>query len=158
MPYKFTLRENNLANAAMDVMAYNDQFQDSPMIGCFWYDAENDELFGVGSEFASGREFYYSTDFNTYVKTGQKLHKQIWQKEFHKGKDKRFQGDYTKIPRGRVFEFKDQGFKVFTGSWIKDYPEVELQIVDEFQLPIHNTEFLIDTHWDIGHGWSNDFL
>ena len=59
-------------------------------------------------------------------------------------------------PRGRVFEFKDEGFIVFTGSWINDYPEAKDEIIYEFQLPA-DTKFVQDEHWDLGHGWSNEF-
>ena len=86
------------------------------------------------------------------------MHYTIWQRECNKGKDKRFQTmDYTKYPRGRVFEVKDKGFKVCVGNWIKDYPEVKQLVIDEFQLP-ENTEFVIDRHWDLGRGWSDKEL
>lgn len=61
------------------------------------------------------------------------------------------------VPRGRVFEFQDEGFRVYTGKWINDYPNVKELIIKEFQLPIDKTKFLIDSHWDIGHGWSQEF-
>ena len=50
----------------------------------------------------------------------------------------------------------EHGFKVFTGSWIKKFPECKTLIIDEFQLP-NNVEFIQDEHWDIGHGWSDEF-
>lgn len=61
------------------------------------------------------------------------------------------------MPRGRVFEFKDKGFVVFTSDWINDYPEAKQDIIFEFQLP-GDTKFERDYHWDIGHGWSNGFF
>jgi hypothetical protein len=41
------------------------------------------------------------------------------------------------------------------GDWIKDYPSCKDLILIEFQLPKDNTEFVIDSHWDLGHGWSD---
>lgn len=65
--------------------------------------------------------------------------------------------DYTKYPRGRIFEIKNKGFVVCVGKWINDYPRVKRLVTDEFQLP-ENTEFIIDQHWDLGHGWSDKEL
>ena len=152
------LREDDNTNAAMEVMAYNDQFQGEPNLGCFWYDPEKEELFGVGKSPARDLEWYFSKQFGKEIRTGHALHKNIWNKEQHRGKDNRFNGNFTKKPRGRVFEFKDDGFKVMTGSWINYYPEAKEEIIYEFDLPEDNTEFIIDRHWDLGHGWSDDFL
>lgn len=98
--------------------------------------------------------------FRCEIKTGRMLHKNIWQKEFYKNKDKRFQGDYTLIPIGRVFEFKKdnkESFKVFVGEWINKYTEAKEQIIEEFNLQNQDIEFIIDEHWNIGQGWSGDF-
>ena len=73
-----------------------------------------------------------------------------------RGKDKRFSGDYKQKPRGRVFEFKDDGFKICVGDWIDKYPEAIKEIIDVFNLP-ENTEVIKDEHWNIGHGWSQEF-
>ena len=70
---------------------------------------------------------------------------QIGLKDYDINKDKRFQGDHTLVPRGRVFEFKDKGFIVFTGDWIDDYPQVKHYILDEFNLP-EDTKFEKDIH------------
>lgn len=32
-----------------------------------------------------------------------------------------------------------------------------VEIMLEFQLPEDNTRFAQDEHWDLGHGWSNEF-
>ena len=87
----------------------------------------------------------------------EELHKTIWNKESHRGKDKRFLGDYTLVPRGRVFEFEDQGFKVMVGDWIDKYPEARELIIDEFELPT-DAEFVKDIHWNIGRGWSDEYF
>lgn len=143
-------------NLAIDVMKNNEQYQGEPLVGIFWYDVEQDELFGIKSTPAREVDWYKSKQWDKYVKTESRLHKQVWQKEFFKGKDKRFFGDHTKIPRGRIFEFKNEGFKVFTGSWIEDYPQVKDMILFEFDLP-ESTQFIQDVHWEIGHGWSDEF-
>ena len=147
----------NLANSAIEVMKQSFSVQDDPMVGCFWYDPKANELYGVSATLAQDVPFYSSAQFNAEVKTGRQLHEKIWQKEFYRGKDVRFRGDYTKKPRGRVFEFKDVGFVVFTGEWINQFPEAKQLILDEFQLPQDKTEFRVDSHWDIGHGWSDEF-
>ena len=138
------IREDNLTNSAIDIMLSLD-------------DTNEKELFGVNSEISSHIPFIKSEQFNANVRTGGKLHKNVWKKEYHRGKDSRFKGNYTRIPRGRVFEFENDGFKVYVGDWIDDYPEVKEMIIDEFDLP-QNTEFIKDIHWDIGHGWSEEYL
>ena len=153
----FRIRESQETNAAMDAMLDSFESQGSPCVGPFWYDPENDELFGQSLTLASDRPFFKSLQFGAEVRTGHALHKSIWKKKSMQGKDKRFSGDYTQVPRGRVFEFKGQGFKVFVGSWIDDYPSAKGQIIDEFDLPRDNTEFVKDSHWDLGHGWSEEF-
>ena len=144
------------ARSAMEIMYSNDKYQNDPEVAMFWYDPEEDELFGIKSTLATDLNWYHSNQWNMDIRTDKHLHKNIWQKEYFRGKDKRFQGDHTLMPRGRVFEFKDQGFKVFTGDWIDEYPEVKQMIIDEFNLP-EDTELIKDVHWDIGHGFSDEF-
>lgn len=126
---------NSESSAAMDLMYENDAYQNGPEVAMFWYDPEDDELFGIRSTLAADLNWYHSNQWNEDIRTDKHLHKNIWQKEFFRGKDKRFQGDHTLVPRGRVFEFKDKGFIVFTGDWIDDYPQVKQYILDEFNLP-----------------------
>lgn len=154
----FVLREDDDINAAMELMLHNNQFQGEPYLGCFWYDPDKQETYGVGKSPARNLEWYFSKQFGKEIRTGSALHKDIWRKEQYRGRDNRFNGNFTKKPRGRVFEFKDDGFKVMTGSWINYYPEAKKEIIYEFDLPQDNTEFVIDCHWDLGHGWSDDFL
>ena len=154
LPFKD--RNDEVVNSAMDVMSNNDEFQDEPFVGCFWYDPNKNELYGVGKTMAMDVNYYKSKQWGKNVKTGRLLHQSIWNKQSHRGKDRRFSGDYTIRPRGRVFEFENEGFKVFTGSWINNYPSAKEEILYEFQLP-ENTEFITDEHWDIGHGWSDEF-
>lgn len=155
---KIRLRETAEANSAMELMLSNDSVQDDAYVGCFWYDKNRKELFGVNKTLHTDVPYYYSTQFDRNVRTGRALHKNIWEKEFYRKKDKRFLGNYTLVPRGRVFEFDGIGFIVFCGTWINDNPEAKAEIIDEFQLPEDKTEFVIDPHWNIGHGWSNDYM
>lgn len=149
-----TNTNNPMINGFRDFMKESNKYQDDAMVGLFWYDVENDELFGVNSVIASDINFYDSEFFKAPTKSISKLHYAVWQKECNKGKDKRFQAVYTTVPRGRVFEIQDKGFIVCVGTWIKDYPSAKNLILDEFQLP-NDTEFIIDSHWNIGHGWSD---
>lgn len=98
-----------------------------------------------------------SPQWNKEVRTGRRLPKNVWGKRSQRKKDNRFSGDYTQVPRGRVFEFKNEWFVVFTGKWKDDYPEAKEEIMFEFQLPEDNTRFVQNEHWDLGHGWSNEF-
>lgn len=141
-----------------EVMAANISKQDDSEVGIFWYDVKSQELFGVKSADVEDVPFYKSTLFSgKEVKTCKPLHYKVWEKEYYRGKDKRFTGDYTLVPRGRVFYVKDKGFVVVVGSWITDYPEAKDEILFEFNLP-EDTEFRQDVHWNIGHGWSDKFM
>lgn len=157
--HRLTISESdeNLVGSAYDIMKFNEDYQDDAYVGAFWYDPDHNELYGVKASPAEDIPYYMSKQWEREVRTGRALHKDIWAKEFRRKKDKRFSGNYMLKPRGRVFEFKDQGFVVFTGQWIKDYPDAKKEIIEEFQLPRDNTEFKMDSHWDIGHGWSDEF-
>lgn len=154
---KVKKRDSDEANAAIEVMINSFNEQNDPMVGPFWYDPERKEVYGHIIALAKDRPYYYSPSWKKEVRTGSALHKSIWEREYFRHKDKRFSGDYTLRPRGRVFEFKYEGFKVFVGEWINQYPEAKEEILFEFQLPKEKTEFVIDEHWDIGHGWSQEF-
>ena len=143
--------------AAIELMKFNEQFQDDPLIGIFWYSVHDDELFGVTSSMAEDNAWRPSQQFKAIIRTDKRLHQDIWKKQHFKGKDGRFKGNYMYVPRGRVFEFQSDGFRVYTGKWINDYPQAKELIIEEFQLPKDNTKFYIDSHWDIGHGLSQEF-
>ena len=148
---------NALINGFRELMADNNQYTDDPYVGLFWYDIQNNELFGVYSVLAKDANYFQSDIFNGYARTCRPLHYALWQKGVNKNRDKRYQQNYTEVPRGRVFEVKDRGFVVCVGKWINDYPEAKNEILEEFQLP-DDTEFIIDSHWDLGHGWSDKHL
>lgn len=150
----YKLREDENTNVAMAVMSDSDEKQEEPYIGPFWYDTNKEEVFGNVMTLASDKPFYDMK--GKKAKTGNALHKNIWKKEEKRGKDKRFTGDYKHVPRGRVFEFEDDGFKVYVGNWIEEHPEAKEEIIDVFQLPRDKTEFIKDSHWDLGHGWSEE--
>ena len=141
-------------NEMIEHMKKNFDKQDEPYIGIFWYDSNEDELFGIQKNPAEDMQF----DSNGN-KTIRVLHKDFWRKEYHKSKalkrQTRFVGDYTLTPRGRVWEKQGEGFVVTVGEWIRDYPQAKTLIIIEFNLP-SNTKFLIDCHWNIGSGWSGD--
>lgn len=148
---------SNDVNALKELMNANISHQDDAEVGIFWYDPASNDLFGVKSASVDDVDFYHSNLFDADVKTCRPLHYKVWEKEFYRGKDSRFRGDYTQVPRGRVFYVKDRGFVVITGSWINEFPQVPELIRYEFNLP-QDTEFQIDPHWDLGHGWSDKFM
>lgn len=155
---KFTIKErDDDTKACIELMKFNEQFQDDPEVGIFWYSVHDNELFGVNSMYADETEWRPSQQFKAVIRTSRKLHQDVWKKEYFKGKDSRFKGNYMYVPRGRVFEFKDEGFRVYTGKWINDYPQAKELIMSEFQLPKDNTIFVQDSHWDMGHGLSQEF-
>ena len=129
-----------------------------PQVGIFWYDALNDELFGVSKIDVSNAKANKSG-----LKTVDLLHKTFWRKNQYrdqsKGKDSIYVGDYTQIPRGRVFYNENNNlFEVMVGSWIEKYPGAKEEIIYDFDLPKDKTNFIIDRHWELGHGWSEEFV
>ncbi|MDR0733215.1 MAG: hypothetical protein LBF08_04030 [Dysgonamonadaceae bacterium] len=140
---------------AIYVMSQNLDNQDSPRVGIFWYDARNDDLFGVVSSHAS--EARVSKGFAT-VNT---LHRDYWKKQYNKFKFKSnggevypYIGDYKDTPRGRVFyDVNANRYIVNVGSWINEYPQAKALIIDEFNLEGENYLFETAIHWEIGHGW-----
>lgn len=136
-----------------------------PQVGIFWYDYVRNTLFGVEKD-----------DADKYVEergvgTLHKLHKTYWAKQHHRAVAKGdvdsifyVETNYTQIPRGRVFVRPDGSTFVTVGEWIGGYinkqkvvdaDKLRELIVDEFNLP-DDFEFMIDEHWNIGHGWSGD--
>jgi hypothetical protein len=128
--------------------------KDGPFVGIFWID-EQDELIDVNKIPAASLG---------HALTIQVLHKTIWQKKHHRALYKQEQGvlqdkdriylrDYTQVRRGRIF-YKNGTYTVKVGSWID--PNLKDEIIDEFDLPVKDTIFSIDIHWEIGHGWSSE--
>lgn len=150
--------EDTDVDALKAIMEENISRQDDPELGIFWYDTVKNELFGVRLADLDGTPYRESKMFpGTQIKTPTVLHYRIWEKEFHKNTDSRFKRDYTTVPRGRIFYVENRGFVVVVGDWIDKYPQAKEVIQQEFNLP-DNTEFLKDTHWNIGHGRSDRFI
>ena len=138
-----------------------------PQLGIFWYDAQVGTLFGVEKADAEKMPFINGKA------TINKLHKTYWQKQHHravaKGKtDSVFfqEHNYTMIPRGRVFlDEKTDKFYVCVGHWITedvDGKKIDVErfketLEDEFNLP-EDFDLVVDVHWDLGHGWSEELL
>lgn len=157
------IRESNETNSVIDIMSDDLSNQDLPKVGPFWYDPVEKELYGECPVTADSLSWRKSSQFGSEIRTGMDLHQSIWNRNYQKlihgskSADKRFGiKDYTKAPRGRVFQFKDSGYKIYVGDWIDNYPEAIDIIKQEFNLP-DNTEVVEDEHWDIGHGWSDEF-
>lgn len=163
-PVKITYSNADSHKEMIDVMS---QFFDDgkPQVGIFWLDYAHNSLFGVQKD-----------DAEKYVEergagTLHKLHRTYWHKQHHRAVAKGdtnsifyIENNYTLIPRGRVFVRPDGTPFVAVGHWINgevngrnvvDSQIVRELIADEFNLP-DDFEFVIDEHWDIGHGWSSD--
>jgi len=129
-------------------------FDEKAEVGIFWYHPTDNELFEIHSIPVTS----LGKDEITYPK----LHKTIWTKLHQRTKDRKRQklnydpiylNDYTQVPRGRIF-FKEGEFHVFVGSWITD--DIKQMIIIQFHLQTYPVKFKIDTHWEIGHGWSTE--
>ena len=126
-------------------------------VGIFWYDWINKELFGVNKIDVD----LIQANSNNGMKTYPKLHKQLWRNILRHSNNeemKKYETNYTLVPRGRVFQMKDDSFEVMVGNWIDSYPESKELIINEFNLPIDNTKFVKDSHWNIGSGWSEEHI
>ena len=125
-------------------MRENFNIQNDPMVGIFWYDSIEDELFGITSAIAS--ELSFNSNGKKTVGT---IHESWWnrqqEREKAKGKlSKRFSKEYTLTPRGRIFQIEnDQHFELMCGSWINDHI-VEL-VKEEFNLQNVILKVIVDT-------------
>jgi hypothetical protein len=142
--------------SVMKSMSDNFDAQDEPKVGIFWYDAKTDELFGVTKTEADGMQFNQNG-----LKTVKTLHKTWWQKQKNRIRSKKgeyhsmYEQDYTHIPRGRIFQRADGVFQMMCGSWINEH--IEDLVKDEFDLQTVPFERTIDEHWEIDHGWNEDY-
>jgi len=140
----------------MQTMKDNEKFQDEPKVGIFWYSPEKDELFGVTKIEVSELQFN-----DKGLKTTKTLHKDWWRKQTYRAQAKNdltsiYLTDYTQTPRGRVFQTKENVFQVMCGQWITDH--IKEIIMEEFDLQNQDVRIMVDTHWEIGHGWSEEYL
>ena len=60
-------------NAAIELMKENEKYADDPLLGFFWYDKNNDELFGVTSTPASDCKWYESSQRGAAIRTDRRL-------------------------------------------------------------------------------------
>ena len=140
----------------MASMSGNFENQEDPKVGIFWYDEAKDELFGVTAVNAG------ELSFNAHgIKTIGTLNKAWWKKQQERAKAKKqhtsiFMRDYTQLPRGRVFQRQDGTFELMCGSWINEH--IAGLVKDEFYLWQVPLEVIVDIHWEIGHGWSEEYL
>ena len=127
----------------IESMSANLETQEEPMVGIFWYDEKNDDLFGVTASYA------HELPFNAHgKKTVGTLHKTWWKKQQERAKAKKqltsiFMKDYTQTPRGRIFQREDGTFDLMCGSWINDHI-VEL-VKNEFNLRNVPLEVKVDS-------------
>ena len=137
-------------------MSGNLENQEGPKVGIFWYDETGDELFGVTAAYVG------ELPFNDHrKKTVGTLHKSWWKKQQERAKAKNqfasiFLKDYTLIPRGRIFQRDNGTFELMCGSWINEHI-IEL-VKDEFNLTNVPLEVIVDSHWEIGQGWDEEYL
>jgi hypothetical protein len=151
----FALLSETERSRVMASMSDNFEIQEDPRVGIFWYDAQEDELFGVTSTIAS--ELPFNANGKKTVGT---LHKTWWKKHQERAKAKgqltsKFMKDYTQTPRGRIFQIEDGHFELMCGSWINAH--ITSLVKDEFNLHTGPLEVIVDEHWEIGHGWSEEF-
>lgn len=153
---KFTVVDdpNYNIDELMDIMqSFSD---DSPKVGIFWYDIGNKDLFGI-----------MTGDANKYIRRDgksvyPKLHAQVWKKEHYRELAKcipvdqqKFKGNYTTIPRGRINMTAEGKFEVYVGSWIQKYEDSITPLI-KLYFNIENFTYVIDSHWELGHGFSGD--
>ena len=86
-----------------DMKAFDEQM---PCVGIFWYDPEDNSLFGVRKKEITPKMVEEAADKGLPFFNYPHLHRQVWAKEYFiaqaKHEETKFKGDYTQIPRGRV--------------------------------------------------------
>jgi hypothetical protein len=132
----------------MDFMAAQLNAGPQAKVGIFWYNKEKDSLFLVQTV-----DCKYAPSYNG-KKTINTLHKFVWQKSEIKGE---VCGDYTEIPRGRVFfNEKTNTFEIMLGHWAEEYglDHIVDLVINEFDLQNQKVVSIFDKHWEIGQGFS----
>jgi hypothetical protein len=130
-------------------------FDSDPYVGIFWFDEKELDLVHVPKQ-----------ELRDARRIGDKimcsgLHEDYWLKQYRKARAKGllespFYGDWTMIPRGRIFyDIPTQTFVCYVGKWYKKYERILRDLIlIEFDIPKESFRFQYDRHWDIGHGWS----
>ena len=129
-----------------------------PSVGIFWYDPEDQSLFGVRKKELTPREVEDAAEKGKPFINYPHLHRQVWANEYFRAQSEhsatKFKGDYTQIPCGRVAWTIDK-FIVLVGHWAEPIQDELSELIEvAFALPYF--EFVYDEHWDLGHGWSGD--
>lgn len=108
-----------------------------PKIGIFWYDMENEELFGIDKVVA------YECHFNSRgIRTTKTPHKKYWENEKLKREQCNkplgpFKRDYATVPKGRVYQNRNKEFLILCGLWItKEIIELIQFEFDLFDVPL----------------------
>lgn len=153
------IRVDNMVNGFIDLMERHlEDEAEEPKVGIFWY-SPTYGCFGVDYRYYSEAPFEATQFFSQKACMGRWIHQNYWPYLKRKGKlpkEYAMLGDYTQVPRGRVFGLEDGTFKVMHGSWLEQYPEAREVILAEFDLPADRTEFVYDSHWDVGVGWDEE--
>lgn len=143
--------------AYIDAMRQNVGYKPEPEVGIFWFNPEENDIFGIAKDPISNVGFTANG-----VRTGKVLHRDYWlklrNKDVIRGKsDGIFFQKYTKVPRGRVFQLRDGTFQINVGSWINSTDRELLMklIINEFNLDGEKVKIQEDEHWDIGRGDSD---
>ena len=117
-----------------DMKSFDEQM---PCVGIFWYDSEEHSLYGVHKEELTPQRVEKEAEKGVQI---------IRYPEAIEDKNTRF--------KGRVIWHFNQ-FTVLVGKWAEPIQEELTELLEkEFSLPYF--EFVYDTHWDLGHGWSGD--
>jgi hypothetical protein len=113
-----------------------------PCVGIFWYDPEDNTLFGVRKKELTPQMVEESRAKGVDVidfPISSLLHQP---------------SDIKQRECGRVAWTIDK-FIVLVGKWAEPIQEQLTELLEqEFSLPYF--EFVYDEHWDLGHGWSGD--
>lgn len=153
--------------AYIDAMRQNVGYKPEPEVGIFWFNPEENDIFGIAKDPIGNVEFTAASGAPANgVKTGKVLHRDYWvklrEKAVIRGKsDGIFFQKYTNVPRGRVFQLRDGTFQINVGSWINSADKELLMdlIIDEFNLDGENVKLQEDEHWNIGRSepdWLGD--
>ena len=106
-----------------DMKSFDEQM---PCVGIFWYDPEDNTLFGVRKKELTPQMVEEAAEKGKPFINYPQLHRQVWAKEYFRAQakhlDTKFKGDYTQVPRGRVAWTIDK-FIVLVGKWAEPIQE-----------------------------------
>lgn len=124
-----------------------------PQLGIFWFDEDSESLFEVHT-----KDFDPRRVVNGHL-AYDKTHRFWWDKARFSPRNRNnpvYNQDFKDVPRGRV-TFDDDHFIVHIGSWYEPYKDIlRALLVEEFDIP-SDFEFVVDEHWELGHGFEGSF-